>query len=47
MSNASYPAGMRLEAGASLTEAITDLQRYYVDSQRETLLEGSFVDWLD
>ncbi|TYL38330.1 hypothetical protein CV102_10970 [Natronococcus pandeyae] len=37
----------RLEAGASLTEAIPEVQRTYIDEQRETLLEGSFVDWLE
>ncbi|WP_049927755.1 hypothetical protein [Halopiger goleimassiliensis] len=36
-----------LESGASLAEAITAMQRTYVERQRETLLEGSFVDWLE
>ncbi|GAB3665939.1 hypothetical protein [Halopiger thermotolerans] len=35
-----------LEDGASLDEAITTMQRRYVDRQRETLLEGSFADWI-
>ncbi|MCU4973274.1 hypothetical protein OB955_11025 [Halobacteria archaeon AArc-m2/3/4] len=36
----------RLDDGASLAEAITAMQRGYVDRQRETLLEGSFADWI-
>ena len=35
-----------LETGTSLETAITEMQRTYVDRQRETLLEGTFVDWL-
>ncbi|WP_265109094.1 hypothetical protein [Halosolutus halophilus] len=36
----------RLADGASLADAIAGTQRRYVDHQRETLLEGSFADWL-
>ncbi|MFC3958419.1 hypothetical protein [Halovivax cerinus] len=32
--------------GATLAEAIPEMQRAYVDAQRETILEGSFADWL-
>ncbi len=32
--------------GAPLTEAIWGMQSQYIDAQRETLIEGSFVDWL-
>ncbi|NGM67574.1 hypothetical protein G6M89_00885 [Natronolimnobius sp. AArcel1] len=35
-----------LEDGDSLEEAIATMQRTYVDRQRETLLEGSFADWI-
>jgi len=35
-----------LESGANLETAITEMQRRYVAQQRETLLEGSFADWL-
>lgn len=35
-----------LEDGASLEDAIATMQRAYVDRQRETLLEGSFADWI-
>ncbi|WP_049922041.1 hypothetical protein [Halopiger djelfimassiliensis] len=36
----------RLEAGAPLDEALPAMQRSYVERQRETLLEGTFADWL-
>ncbi|WP_323174042.1 hypothetical protein [Natrialba sp. PRR66] len=32
--------------GADLETAIETMQRRYVDRQRETLLEGSFADWI-
>ncbi len=35
-----------LEDGASLEEAIATMQRDYVRRQEETLLEGSFADWI-
>ncbi|AXR82240.1 hypothetical protein [Natrarchaeobaculum sulfurireducens] len=35
-----------LEAGAPFDEALETMQRRYVDRQRETLLEGSFADWI-
>ncbi|MHC3439503.1 hypothetical protein ACYJ1Y_15785 [Natrialbaceae archaeon A-gly3] len=35
-----------LEDGADLEAAITEMQRRYVDRQRETILEGSFADWI-
>ncbi|MFB6095136.1 MAG: hypothetical protein ABEJ71_01625 [Halodesulfurarchaeum sp.] len=34
-------------SGADLTEAIYHTSREYVTRQRETLIEGSFLDWLD
>ncbi len=37
----------RLDDGASLHEAITGMQRTYISTQTETLLDGSFDDWLD
>jgi hypothetical protein len=37
----------RVEAGESLATAIPAMQRSYVANQRETLLDGSFVDWLE
>ena len=39
--------GKRVEAGESLETAIPAMQRRYVANQTETLLEGSFADWLD
>jgi len=33
--------------GAQLTEAIETAQRAYLERQRETLLEGSFEDWIE
>lgn len=36
----------RCERGASLSEAIRRMQSEYIDRQAETLIEGSFVDWL-
>jgi len=33
--------------GADRTEAIETAQRAYIDMQRDTLLRGSFADWLD
>jgi hypothetical protein len=35
-----------LDAGGTLADAIESMQRAYVDAQRETLLSGSFADWL-
>ncbi|WP_224336042.1 hypothetical protein [Haloprofundus halobius] len=35
----------RLDDGASLAEAITGMQRAYIEAQEETLLEGTFADW--
>jgi hypothetical protein len=35
-----------VEAGVPLTEAIWGMQAEYVDRQEETLIEGSFADWL-
>ncbi|QSW98905.1 hypothetical protein [Haloterrigena alkaliphila] len=35
-----------LEDGASLETAIEEMQRAYVRRQSETLLEGSFADWI-
>ncbi|RQG89990.1 hypothetical protein EA462_08260 [Natrarchaeobius halalkaliphilus] len=35
-----------LENGTSLGGAIESMQREYVSRQRETLLEGSFADWI-
>jgi hypothetical protein len=39
--------GKRVEAGEPLEAAIPAMQRRYVANQTETLLEGSFADWLD
>ncbi|MFB6297959.1 MAG: hypothetical protein ABEH56_05525 [Salinirussus sp.] len=36
----------QVSAGVPLTEAIWGMQSAYVDTQAETLLEGSFTDWL-
>ncbi|WP_049920978.1 hypothetical protein [Halopiger djelfimassiliensis] len=36
----------RIEAGSDLADAIETMQRRYVRRQRETLLEGSFADWI-
>ncbi|THE63459.1 hypothetical protein D8Y22_16615 [Salinadaptatus halalkaliphilus] len=38
--------GAELEGGAALADAIETMQRRYVSRQRETLLEGSFADWI-
>ncbi|TYL38668.1 hypothetical protein CV102_09120 [Natronococcus pandeyae] len=35
-----------LEAGADLATAIESMQQAYVEHQSETLLEGSFADWI-
>jgi len=35
----------RLAAGETLADAITGMQRAYIDRQKETLLDGSFTDW--
>ncbi|ARS90880.1 hypothetical protein [Natrarchaeobaculum aegyptiacum] len=35
-----------LEDGADFPDALTTMQREYVARQRETLLEGSFADWI-
>jgi hypothetical protein len=37
----------RVDAGVPLAEAIWGMQSRYIDCQAETLVEGSFVDWLD
>ncbi|WP_255198144.1 hypothetical protein [Halorarius litoreus] len=36
----------RFDAGEPFAEAIWGMQKAYIDRQRETLIEGSFVDWL-
>jgi len=36
----------RLDDGADLADAVVATQRAYITNQEETLLEGSFVDWL-
>ncbi|MHB9287496.1 hypothetical protein ACKVMT_10730 [Halobacteriales archaeon Cl-PHB] len=36
----------QVEAGVPLGEAIWGMQAAYVENQTETLIEGSFVDWL-
>ena len=36
----------QVAAGTPLTEAVWSMQAAYIDAQRETLIEGSFVDWL-
>ncbi len=36
-----------VEGGESLEKAIHTAQREYIDRQKETLLEGSFADWVD
>jgi len=35
-----------VDAGVPLTEAIWGMQAEYIDTQRDTLIEGSFADWL-
>jgi hypothetical protein len=35
----------RLDDGADFADAVTGMQRAYVERQSETLLEGSFADW--
>ncbi len=35
-----------VDDGATLGDAITTMQRQYLDRQSETLLEGSFADWI-
>ena len=37
----------RVDVGIPLTEAIWGVQSEYIDKQRETLIEGTFADWLD
>jgi hypothetical protein len=37
---------IRLRDGDDLADAITGMQRSYITRQAETLLEGSFADWL-
>jgi len=37
----------RLEENVPLAEAIWGMQSAYIDRQQETLIEGSFADWLD
>jgi len=37
----------QVERGVPLTEAIWGMQARYVEQQTETLIEGSFADWLD
>ncbi|MFC4988262.1 hypothetical protein [Saliphagus infecundisoli] len=36
----------RLDEGSDLEGAITGMQRAYIDRQAETLLEGSFAEWI-
>jgi hypothetical protein len=36
----------RLDEGRPFAEAVTGMQRTYIDRQKETLLEGCFTDWL-
>jgi hypothetical protein len=36
----------RLDDGEAFAEAVTGMQRSYVERQKETLLEGCFTDWL-
>jgi predicted RNase H-like nuclease (RuvC/YqgF family) len=36
----------RVERGEPLGEAIWGMQAAYIDRQEETLVEGTFVDWL-
>jgi len=36
----------RVADGVPLTEAIWGVQSEYIDRQAETLLDGSFADWL-
>jgi hypothetical protein len=35
----------RLDDGADLATAITDMQRTYIEKQTETLVDGAFADW--
>ncbi|WP_277552495.1 hypothetical protein [Halobaculum limi] len=35
-----------LDDGADLTDAISAMQRAYIDNQRDTLVDGSFSDWV-
>jgi len=35
-----------LSEGAAFADAVAAVQRDYVEHQKETLLEGSFADWL-
>jgi hypothetical protein len=37
----------RVEANEPFAQALWGMQAEYVDHQRDTLIEGSFVDWLD
>ena len=36
----------QIDDGVPLTEAIWGMQSRYIEAQRETLIEGSFTDWL-
>ena len=36
----------RVEKATPLAEAIWGMQSTYIENQRDTLIEGSFVDWL-
>ncbi|RBI64328.1 hypothetical protein DMJ13_07570 [halophilic archaeon] len=36
----------RVDDGESFADAVFDMQRSYIDHQSETLLEGSFADWV-
>jgi hypothetical protein len=36
----------RLDEGASFEDAVVETQRAYIEHQEETLIEGSFADWV-
>jgi len=42
-----WQVSQRLTSGDDLRDAIYGMQRAYVGRQTETMIEGSFVDWLD
>ncbi len=37
----------RLSDGSTFEEAVYGMQRRYIDRQRDTLIDGSFADWVD